>query len=252
MPSCGIPTPVGRPAVVLLASLCAGACSARTGAPVEQITEPSLRQALLLSSAPAPADRSCHIVREELPLADQLVDSVAVTAELRGLDSSSVLLSLKFDTLGVPQFVRIVEADGEHDERLAAVVERGLRRQAAADSWRLRLVSGPHPAIQIGYSEACPPELMNPEVVGEAVSRAGVREPDRTVVMFRVGEGGRVHETRIVQRPHEFAARQAILGLGDHLLFRPALLDGFPVPVWVRIPIHTITEGGPGWSRGND
>lgn len=246
-----IPLAAVQLAVVLLATFVAGACAARGGAPVEQVTEPGLRHALLLSSAPGPPDRTCHVVREALPPADQLIDSVAVTDTIRRLDPSSVLLSIKFDTLGVTEFVRILESEGAAAERVAEVVEGSLRQQAESDAWRLKVVSGPDPVIRVGHSEFCRPMLLTGDVVDRVLSEAGVRGPARTVVMFRVGPEGRALETRVSHHTGPPGTARAFHSLGPYMLFEPALIDGFPTPVWVSISIDTTTPTGPAWSHGN-
>lgn len=246
-----VPLAVAQVAVVLLASAVAGACAARGESLEEQVTEPGLRQALLLSSAPGPPGRTCHVVREALPPADQLIDSVAVTDTIQRVEPSSVLLSIKFDTLGVTEFVRIIESEGVAAERLAEVVERALRRQPRSDSWRLKVVSGPDPVIRVGHSEFCRPVLLTGDVVDGVLSEAGVRGPARTVVMFRVGPEGRALETRVSHHTGPPGTERAFLSLGPYMLFEPALIDGFPTPVWVSISVDTTTPTGPGWSHGN-
>lgn len=246
-----VPLAAVQLAVVLLATFLAGACAARGESLEEQVTEPSLRQALLLSSAPGPPDRSCHIVREALPPANQLIDSVAVTDTIRRLEPSSALLSIKFDTLGVTEFVRTIESEGASAERLAGVVERTLRQQPESDAWRLKVVSGPDPVIRVGHSEFCRPHLLTGDVVNRVLSEAGVKDPGRTVVMFRVGQDGRALETRVSQHTGPPGTERAFRGLGPYVLFEPALIDGFPTPVWVSLSIETTTPTGPAWSRGN-
>lgn len=241
-----------RSSIALLALLVVGACSARPESRVEQVTERHLREALLLSSAPAPVDRSCHIRRDELPPADRLVDSVAVSAAIGALEPSTALLSIRFDTLGAAEFVRIIEADGAQAERLAEVAERQLREQPESGAWRLKLASGPEPMVRVGYSEMCPPNLLNDDEVSRVLWQSGIRDPGRTVVRFKVGPAGRALETRVPHHTGEPASIRAYRELGEHLIFQPALIDGHPTTVWASIRVYTRNPDDPGWSRGND
>ncbi|MDT8340607.1 MAG: energy transducer TonB [Longimicrobiales bacterium] len=226
---------------LLLGTVIAGACGTPSASPGGQVAEPALRESLLLSAAPGPTDRSCNIPRSDLLPADELVDSAAVMTALRDIESSTVLLSIGFDGFGAPEFVRVLEAEGEQAEQLAEIARRESRQQPDEPrerTWRLKLESGPDARIRAGYTEVCSPVLLNPDAISRALSASRVRGTGQVVAQYQVGPDGRVLASRVARTSGDRTMDRVALEVGEELRFMPGLLDGIPSILWVQIPIN--------------
>ena len=132
------------------------------------------RATTLLSSWTPPPQQRCLVSQHPsvLPSADSLLtpSDIPILLEQGGLDSPRgfALLSLKFDSLGSPARVRVIETDltGTTPDVVERVVLSALRPQAPGAPWGVRLRINFDSSIRyaVGRSEKCDAALVVPYV----------------------------------------------------------------------------------------
>ena len=223
--------------LLLVCALAATACGGtRTPLPVVQATDPAQREALLLSAAPGPEGRKCNILRNRLGNANAAVDSAALMSRLASAGSATALLSVRFDSAGAVEFVHIIDRTGDA-ERLAELARSSFRPTLRNTTFRLKLVAGAEPALRLGHTELCMPELWNRDAISAALSASGLRV-GRVVAMYLVDASGRVMEARIVERSPVAELNRIALRIAEDLHFKPGLVDGVPWRFGAAVPIH--------------
>lgn len=130
------------------------------------------RATTLLSSWTPPPQQRCRVSQRPavLPSADSLLtpSDVPILLGQGGIDSPRgfALLSLKFDSVGNPARVRVIETDlsGTTPDVVEQVVLSALRRQAPGEPWgvRLRIDFDSTMRYRVGRSEMCDAALVVP------------------------------------------------------------------------------------------
>lgn len=212
------------------------------------------RAAVLLTNAPSPEGRLCHVATNPvaLPSTGVLVDSAGLINDVRvgkGGRTGYVLLSLRFDEQGHPVWVRMIENNLGSDQPQAVenLVSRMLRPQAPAPSWsvRLKVLVDTVPRLQIGRSELCPAvasgtvEITTRQVVsGRALAtlREPARPPRTTRFEILVDTAGRLLDSKLLETSGDDDVDRRFQAALQTRQLRPTLLDGKPVVAWTEWP----------------
>ena len=212
------------------------------------------RAAVLLTNAPPPEGRLCHVATNPvtLPSAGVLVDSVGLINSVRvgkGERTGYALLSLSFDEHGHPVWVRMIENNFGSDQPQAveSLVSRMLRPEAPAPSWsvRLKVLVDTAPRLQIGRSELCPAvpsgtvEIRTRQVVSGrslATLREPARPPRTTRFAILVDTTGRLLDSRLLETSGDGDVDRQFQSALQSRQLRPTLLDGKPVVAWTEWP----------------
>jgi hypothetical protein len=132
---------------------------------------------------------------------------------------------------------------------------QGRRSQERPVSWSGTLHVDADGTLTLTPSLACPPAVIHVEALQQQIAarQAAIHEiarestavppralrPSTLLVRIRVGMDGRPLTVEAVRRTRSPNLDRAILDVVHrHAQFRPASVDGMPVPVWVELPIH--------------
>lgn len=173
----GIVVQVGRASRIGLAILGLAACArtASTGAGVP----------VALGSWRPPHGQSCYLDTfqpRELPSLSALLDSSAVTAELRTRPAGTVLIALAFNASGSIERARVIDRrmPVTTADSIRALIERHLRTPASDEGWgaRLSASTGTTAALALGRRQVCPPVLARIEPLAFANVTIDERDPE--------------------------------------------------------------------------
>lgn len=94
--------------------------------------------------------------------------------------------------------------------------------------------------------ESCAPRITNRLQITDAIRdvgrRVGIRDARTLVVMVYVNVDGGVDDLRVDQSTGDFRLDQELAEIARRVRFRPAMVEGLPVPVWTRFPISVAPE----------
>jgi hypothetical protein len=220
--------------------------------------DPAARGALLLSEAPPPVGRECHIVPPPDPSigADQLVDSLALVRDLEemgGVDHPTgyAIVSLAVDVNGWNSRREVIEHDlpPAAIDSLRALLFRNLRQHQPGDPWgaRLRIELGDGVRFQVGHQEVCPPRLRSISDVFDSRTLFDVRATDRAVVStplntvwvrVELDATGMVTDARLQRATFTIRNEAPLLNRVRSLSFDPALIDGIPIAALLSLPLR--------------
>lgn len=221
--------------------------------------------ALLPSGWAPPTGQRCELSDspQRLPAASEVVDSAALVGELGGARAGYGLFTLRYDTLGMADTVRLSGGDlpeAVRDTWLRAVSTRvrpespipiqRVRGRPRGWSALLRIDGGSTPTLRVGRTEECPPALTNARDLARHAEQwfggflrqhPAYRRPITVHMRMRVDSTGRVVSAEPVRRsaaigPVEDIARR----VSAQARFHPALLNRQPVGVWVQLPLHFV------------
>jgi len=224
----------GRSLLVLLAALAGLAPTALPGQKVEE------------TYSDAHGVRQCREARlpKKLPDASMVVDTAQVMAMLRE-QPVEALASVAFGEDGGIMHLAILGSEGAADSTsgVARWLRTQMRLQAPGQPWavRLRLIGGDAPLVRTERSVFCPAaRRLEPGgrerkgVVVSGVDPRSMRPPRTPVIEVVIGSDGIVRRADLLQSSdYPEIDRQVIADAGGWL-FRPALIDGVPVPTWFR------------------
>lgn len=212
------------------------------------------RTTTLLSSWTPPPQQRCYVSQRPavLPSADSLLtpSDVPILLEQGGIDSPRgfALLSLKFDSLGYPARVRVIETDlsGTTPDVVEQVVLSALRRQAPGVPWGVRLRIDFDSSIRyaVGRSEKCEAALVVPRVRNGNTGAAPVgaaldRQVDKKKITMHwsvlVGSDGIVADARPGPEYVESDMADAMTRQIRAERYYPARDDGIPVQAVVDV-----------------
>lgn len=212
------------------------------------------RAAVLLSNAPPPEGRRCHVATNPatLPTTGALVDSAGLIDSVRigsGQRPGYALLSLRFDERGHPVWVRVIESNLGSDRAPAVerLVGRMLRLQAPAPGWsvRLKVTVDTAPRLQIGRSELCPAvpsgtvEITTRQVVsGRSLANLPepIRHPRTPRFAILVDTIGRLLDSRLLETSGDDDVDRQFQAAFQNRQLRPTLLDEAPIVAWTEWP----------------
>lgn len=196
-------------------------------------------------------ERRCQPAAAPKKLAslDVLVDSVAVmerlTRESPG-DSGTLVLSISFAENGAVRAVRVLEPSTSSPTvaALARVVQTSARTQSPGQLWaaRIRVARRPAPSVTVERSVYCPPQF-DPTGPRQSTTMVQVNPGDRmpppgqrlrTNAEVTISETGVPIEVRLIERSGLRDLDDAMVVELQTRRFLPALLDGEPVPSWLR------------------
>ncbi|MCI0434510.1 MAG: energy transducer TonB [Gemmatimonadetes bacterium] len=187
-----------------------------------------------------------------LPPLAQVMDQAALAADLATVghawlpEKGEVVLSVQYDTVGVVARIRMVSGDVESEraDSLLELVRSRLLRQppVPADrpyrAFRLKLVAGDPVTFAIEASRSDVPRLLNRDEVQRLLQeqiRLGMR--GEVVVELFVNEHGAVERSRVYQSSLNQTVDAVAIKVARATQFDPGRIDGYPVPVWVRMPV---------------
>lgn len=248
-----------RPLLPLAALLAFAACSTYTGA--------APGRAALLSDAPAPVGRPCRPsgVPEQLPSANALVDSAALTARVAelwrqaGSPAGHALLAMGYDAGGmnVRRDViehRLTDALADTLQRLVFAHRRSVG--PAPHEWGVRMrmdLGGEQPVLRVGRREVCAAQPRDAAMAAFSSfggpSFADVRErqappgllaasPGTIWVRVALDAGGNVMEARVERTMTRGLWENRVLSYVRGISFVPATEDGLPVPAQLMFPLR--------------
>jgi TonB family protein len=216
-------------------------------------------------SAPGPRpDQECTALEYTEPprSVGTLVDSVAFVDALRrfsGGNAGIPLISVSVDKNGRPE--RVEGYLGSAAVRDARTFQRALlphvRNQPTTErGTTYRFAFTPEGAGSLNllrFERGCAPVLLNLKEVTnltvtayERVSRKrGGRAPERlqrALVMVRIDERGVPVDVRLERGTGDPDMDRELRGVARKTRFAPAMLDEFPVSVWVQVPMNVIVQ----------
>jgi len=187
---------------------------------------------------------------KKLPALDAVLDSLALSPAVDGLSESdtSILFSILYRNGGVAS-VRLLQPDtlpSAVSASLLDAVRRGLRSIPTPGPFaavRVRLQGGPQGTATLDRSVYCPPEpapggptrariARIPIGPGDRLPRAGQRM--QLDAELSIDETGRVTDVRPVFGSGVRELDEAFIRDQWARLFFPAMIDGLPIPSWVR------------------
>ena len=138
-----------------------------------------------LGSWRPPHGQSCYIDAfqpRELPPLSTLLDSSAVTAELRTRPAGTVLLALAFNASGGTERARVVDRrmPATAADSIRTLIERHLHAPGSDEGWgaRLQVTTGKAAALALGRRAVCPPVLARIEPLAFANVTIDERDPE--------------------------------------------------------------------------
>lgn len=172
-----------------------------------------------------------------LPTVDQLIDSAGLTSALRDVQGGEFLLSVVFMGRGRPTLLPLDSWVGAPDSLLPLVVA-SVRATADVDapSVRLRIRLTTPPRVKVERSELCIPVALDAGGINRVTVTTAGPPPARLkapVVRMRIGSDGSVLAAEVARSSGLPELDQEILRTAPQLRFRPALLDGRPIEVWL-------------------
>jgi TonB family protein len=223
-------------------------------------------RAALLSDTPPPPDRSCRVSPEpaELPSADALVDSAALSAlavqvwRAAGAPRGHVLFAMGFDREGMNVRRDLLEhrLPQELADSLQKLVFAHRRTVAQAEhEWgvRLRMDLAEQPVLRVGRRELCAARPRDRRVAGYGpfggTTFADVREREATPGLPLPGSGtvwvrvvldaaGNVTDARLERTLAGGLWERRVLNYVRAISFVPATEDGWPVPAQLVFPLR--------------
>ena len=193
--------------------------------------------------------RTCRtaVQPKHLPAADAVLDSAAamrVLADLAVGDTGSVLVSVILRSKSEAPTVTVLEpADSMVvADTVRRVVATLLRSPSGPPLWgiRLRIHAGPVSRLAVERSTYCPPEAVKTYSGQQRmlVHLSPMERPQTGRVQLetedQISETGVVTDVRLIQRSGMSDLDDQFLNAERGRKFLPALLDGVPVPGWVR------------------
>lgn len=211
--------------------------------------------ALLLAAAPAATPAAaqrlnCRAAKlpARLPIALELVDSMGLSAALRGAPAGAHTLSLRYAAEGMLTHALPLADSADAADSLAHAVSAAVARNAypqdsAAAAWSLRLTvvtpgAGDSAGVRLAVERSvhCPARPAGPPVPRygglEVVSAQDAREifrPNRVLVKVRVDHRGQNLGAELAERSGSRAFDEMVLRDAARLVFEPARWDGFRV-----------------------
>lgn len=173
----GIAARVRRASRIGLAILGLAACArtASTGAGVP----------VALGGWRPPHGQSCYVDAfqpRELPSLSTVLDSSAVTAELRTRPAGTVLIAVAFDASGSTERARVIDRrmPATTADSVRTLIERHLRAPGSDEGWGARLYAstGKAAALALGRRHVCPPVLARIEPLAFANVTIDERDPE--------------------------------------------------------------------------
>lgn len=249
-----------RPLVALAALLALPACATFANNPRER--------SALLSDAPRVLDRACRVSLDprELPAADLLVDSAALSAAAArlwreaGSPQGHVLFAMRYDHDGLNVRRDILEhrlppALADTLQELAFAYRRTTAPADHEWSVRMRMDLGEAPVLRVGRTERCAPrprESSQGNLLGGTGNTWGdIRDTspysassssllhDENTVWIRVMLDARGYVTDArVERSLVRMSEARLLSYVRSLTFFPATEDGYPVAGQLSLPLR--------------
>jgi len=223
--------------LALLLARCAGRAGPGTG--VEPLL-PYERQPD--SCAPSP-------VPPQLPTVGEVLDTSGVRQRLAPATSqpSPIVFTIEFSSVGAVSGVRVAEAVGDSQsvDFLRTALASSIRPQRPAPPWSIRLRVAPDRGtpISVERSEFCPPTPLDSQgpQLAHAVTPMTLQELEELRragpfrIRVRVDAAGLVSRAELVQSSGSSFQDRFALDRARERRFRPARLDGVPVPGWYEI-----------------
>jgi hypothetical protein len=214
------------------------------------------REAALLSTAPPPLGRECHVV----PLAaaardaDQLLHSARLLAEVRTLEhrphGGYVLFSLYFDENGWNQRRDVIDhnVSPELADSVRTLLFHHVRELEGPGpiGARLRVDLAPEPALRTGSQEVCPARLRSRRDLIPLSDPFDVRNQDPRIltsvnsvwVTVDLDPQGWVTGIRFERGQVRLRTERHVIAWVRQLEFEPTLLDGVPVASTTQVPVR--------------
>jgi hypothetical protein len=188
---------------------------------------------------------------KKLPTLGAVMDTAALGAALGVLsttDSASVVFSILYreDAAATVRWLEPDSAPQALHDSLLGVVSRGVRPLAAPSplgAVRLRLHGGRPGAATLERAVYCPPQptVGDPQEPVRAIARLSPsdRAPPagrqlRLEAETSLDEGGHVVNVRLITGSGIREVDDALVNDLWHRLYLPALIDGTPIPSWLR------------------
>ena len=220
-----------------------------------------------LASLPTPMAAQVRVLvapSPPVPTVPTLLDSAALHAALARLPGMRAekrvahVFRIAFDSTGAPKPpVAVVPAamPAAYREAVAPLLTAALRPIAPRlGGWETLLLveAGAAPRIEFVELPQRSPSVANLAVLGDHLYEAAQRmmRADGTLagtqasvrLSLRVGEDGRAADPRIASSSGIPKVDEAALGAVPTMRFRPALIDGEPVPSRVVLPVRFVFE----------
>ena len=202
----------------------------------------------LLGYEQQPDSCAASPVPSHLPAVGDVVDTGALRQRLAPTftQGGPLTATVQFASDGRVRRLAVLGAvtDSQTIARLSAAVASSLRPQPPAPAWTIRLRIPPDgAATSVERSEFCPPvplESPGPQLRrGIAPMTLDQIEELRRAGPFRirllVDRTGVVTQTNLVQSSGSSFQDRFALDRARQRRFRPALLDGVPVPAWYEV-----------------
>lgn len=154
----------------------------------------------------------------------------------------TLVVSLSYDTLGTLAAVRPYASDLP-TERVTALQDAlpDLLQSVGPDGpRRVRLVisTGPPLVLRTEPAEECMPMLRNRTEISRLLQRTGAgRGVGGVAADVRVGTDGSPLTVRLEGSSGDPHIDTVLSGAAERMRFHPALIDGYPVALWARIPL---------------
>ncbi|HEX5724336.1 MAG TPA: energy transducer TonB [Longimicrobiaceae bacterium] len=208
---------------------------------------PASRESLL-SDAPAPRERACHVadLPVALPEAGALINAPVFSAAAAylwreaGRPPGHILFSLRYDPKGVNVHRGVIEhsipaALADTLQKLVFVLRHELPASGSEWGVRLRVDLADEPLLRVGRREVCNAAPRDRQLRSSATSWVDVRNeyiPDFALVMVRVrlDAYGQVTDARVERSQVRGNWEHRLLAYVRTLDFDPAMEDGVPVP----------------------
>jgi TonB family protein len=180
---------------------------------------------------------------------NEVVDSAPLSKVLPGFWDSSAGLTLAMvrrDSTGVVDTVAVISASAS--EPVRRHLESTLRMYATPHGEPKNVASiflgdsaGPRPR-RVHEFRMCGPVLQRDQILkamqDEAELLRSTLGPKATVsLMAFVQPDGHVGEVRVARRSSNIEVDEAAVRVMKTAVFRPALLEGIPVPMWASVPV---------------
>ncbi len=190
--------------------------------------------------------RACALQSSGLPRLETLIDSTAAFEGLAALPQGTwgqVVITLTFSPAGEARQARVLATD--LPDSIAAPVVRavaGAVRDLAESGLagvRLLVNLGGTAGLKVEPAVYCAPEPEGPggplhvDVTSTTPGPARVQMPAQRIL---VGEDGAVRTVELAASSGQPDLDQAVLDRARRQRFKPGLVDGIPVAIWIRRP----------------
>ena len=206
------------------------------------------------SRVPPTADstRRCEPSRDprRLPAVDQVIDSAASTRALAAIVGRPIelLVSVVFGQSGGLAHVAVLWRNTDVDTATAmgTVLIQAARpqnpRTPREDPWgvRVRIQTASAVAFSIERAEYCPPQYLPGQafttgrVLLDAQEASEFLRDGRAVARVLVGTDGLIQDVELVNSSGSAEFDRDFVEGARQSRYKPALIDGHPVPVWVE------------------